>query len=166
LDQETSSVLTQMVFAIPPAEVWGKLMFYEQIETPPPLYLRLLLPVPTGTEGRKSQVGDEARCLYQGGHLIKRVTQIETGRHYGFEVVEQALEVGGGIRLSGGGYTLRQIPGGTEVTLATRYVSPRRPRWLWRPIEAAVCHRLHRHILGAMRRSGAPATVQTTGSAG
>lgn len=164
MDPETTSVLTQMVFAVPPDEVWNRLMFYEQIEERPPLDLRLLLPVPTGTEGRKSQVGDEARCLYQGGHLIKRVTRIESGRHYGFEVVEQVLEVGGGIKLSGGGYTLREIAGGTEVTLATRYVSPRRPRWLWKPIEAAVCHRLHRHILGAMRRSGSPATVQATTS--
>jgi hypothetical protein len=155
LDQETTSVLTQMMFALPPDEVWKQLMFYEQIEERPPLALRLLLPVPTGTQGRKSQVGDEARCLYEGGHLVKRVTRIESGRHYGFEVVEQALEVGGGIRLSSGGYTLREVPGGrTEVTLATRYVSPRRPRWLWQPIEAAVCHRLHRYILGAMRRSG------------
>jgi hypothetical protein len=153
--EEITSVLTPMIFAGPPGQVWSRLMFYEQIVEPPPLDLRLLLPVPRGTEGRKSRVGDEARCLYEGGHLIKRVTRIETGRHYGFEVVEQELEVGGGIRLAGGAYTLREIPGGgTEVTLATLYASPKRPRWLWRRIEAAVCHRLHRHILGAMRRSG------------
>lgn len=157
MEQEITSVLTQMTFADPPARVWDRLMFYEQIDEPPPLDLRLLLPVPTGTQGRKSQVGDEAKCIYQGGHLVKRVTEVDAGRHYAFEIVEQALEVGGGIRLAGGGYTLREIPGGcTEVTLATRYASPKRPRWLWKPIEAAVCHRLHRHILGAMRRNGSP----------
>lgn len=157
MEQETTSVVTRMTFAASPQQVWNRLMFYEQIEERPPLHLRLLLPVPTGTEGRKSEVGDEARCVYEGGHLIKRVTRIEVGRHYGFEIVEQALEVGRGIKLSGGGYTLREIEAGrTEVTLATRYVSPRRPRWLWQPIEAAVCHTLHRHILGAMRRNGSP----------
>lgn len=155
MEPETTSILTQMTFAASPEQVWKRLMFYEQIEERPPLALRLLLPVPTRTEGRKSQVGDEAKCIYDCGHLIKRVTEIEVGRRYGFEVVEQALEVGGGIRLAGGAYMLREIDRGrTEVTLATRYVSPRRPRWLWKPIEAAVCHTLHRHILGAMRRDG------------
>ena len=154
MEEELTSVITPMIFAGPPRQVWNLLIFYEQIDEPPPLDLRLLLPVPKGTQGRKSEVGDEAKCLYQGGHLVKRVTHIEPGRHYGFEVVEQDLQVGGGIRLAGGAYTLREIPGGTEVTLATRYASPRRPRWLWRRIEAAVCHRLHRHILGAMRRNG------------
>jgi len=153
MDEEITSVLTPMMFAGPPGEVWNRLMFYEQIDERPPLDLRLLLPVPKGTEGRKSRVGDEARCLYHGGHLVKRVTHIDTGRHYGFEIVEQALDVAGGIRLAGGGYTLREVVGGgTEVTLSTRYASPKRPRWLWKPIDAAVCHRLHRHILGAMRR--------------
>lgn len=152
---ETTSVVTRTTFALPPEQVWKRLMFYEQIEVPPPLALRLLLPVPMRTEGRKSRVGDEARCLYSNGHLVKRVTQVEAGRHYGFEIVEQALTIGRGIRLAGGAYTLREVAAGrTEVTLATRYVSPQRPRWLWRPIEAAVCHGLHRHILRAMERNG------------
>ena len=151
---ESTSVTTQMTFTAPPDQVWERLMFYEQVDTPPPLGLRLLLPVPQGTVGRKSEVGDESRCLYREGHLVKRVTRVDIGRHYGFDIVEQALEVGGGIRLDGGAYMLRAVgPASTEVTLATRYSSPRRPRWLWRRIEAAVCHRMHRHILGAMRRS-------------
>jgi polyketide cyclase/dehydrase/lipid transport protein len=147
-----TSVLTPMTFAASPAQVWDRLMYYEQIEARPPLHLRMLLPVPIRTIGRKTQVGDEAKCLYEGGHLIKRITQIDAGRCYAFEVIEQAMEVGGGMKLSGGVYQLREIPGGTEVTLSTRYRSPRRPRWLWKPIEAAVCHSFHRHILRAMRR--------------
>ena len=160
---ETTSVRTQMTFAASPDRLWDRLMFYEQIEARPPLALRLFLPVPKGTQGRKSQIGDESRCLYEGGHLVKRITRIEHGRHYGFEVVEQDLHIGGGIRLAGGSYALRETPGGgTEVTLTTRYLSARRPRWLWRPIEAAVCHRLHRFILGAMERSAPPQTRQET----
>ncbi len=148
------SVATRMTFVASPEEVWSRLMFYEQIEARPPLHLRLLLPVPIRTEGRKSEVGDEARCLYEGGHLIKRVTQVEPGKRYAFVVAEQALDVRGGLKLSGGEYTLHPLGRGrTEVTLATRYSSPKRPRWLWRPIEAVVCHWFHRHILRAMRRT-------------
>jgi len=153
LAPRASEVLTSMTFSAPAERVWERLMFYEQIDARPPLHLRLLLPVPIRTEGAKSHVGDQALCLYRGGHLIKRVTRAERGRCYAFEVIEQQLTVGGGMRLSGGHYTLEELgPGATQVTIATRYLSPKRPRWLWGPIEAWVCHSFHRHILRAMRR--------------
>jgi hypothetical protein len=141
----STSIVTRMKFAASPEQAWDALIFYEQITERPPLHLRLLLPLPIRTEGRKSGVGDDARCVYEGGHLLKRVW---------FEVVEQNLTVGGGMRLLGGGYTLRELPDGrAEVALETCYVSPKHPRWLWKPIEAAVCHTFHRHILGTMRRN-------------
>lgn len=147
------SVVTRMNFAAEPLAVWEGLMFFEHISRPPPLPLRLLLPVPIGTEGRKSQVGDEITCRYRFGHLLKRVTEVETGRRYAFDIAEQHLAVGRGIRLRNGSYALHALPaGGTEVELETCYESPRHPRWLWKPIEAAVCHGFHRHILNAMRR--------------
>jgi len=147
------SIVTRIRFAAAPDRVWDALLFYEQIEERPPLYLRLLLPRPIRTEGSKAKVGDEARCSYKGGHLLKRVTQVDRGRHYGFEVVEQNLVLGGGLALTGGCYTLRELPGGsTEVAVTTRYISNRRPGWLYRPIEATVCHLFHRHLLAAMRR--------------
>jgi hypothetical protein len=119
----------------------------------PPLHLRLLLPLPIRTSGSKSEVGDEATCLYAGGYLLKRVTQIEPCRLYGFAVVEQNLTIGGGLMLAGGCYTLRELPSRrTEVAVTTRYVSNKRPGWLWKPIEATVCHLFHRHLLSAMRR--------------
>jgi hypothetical protein len=148
-----STVETRLVFPCAPAQAWETLLFYEQLEEAPPLHLRLLLPVPVGTSGGKSRPGDEARCLYRGGHLIKRVTAVEPCRSYFFEVVEQELRVGGGIRLLGGAYSLRELAAdATEVSAVTRYQSPLRPRWLWQPLEALVCHAFHRHILGAMRR--------------
>ena len=142
-----------MRFAASPEQVWDALMFYEEIEEPPPLHLRLLLPLPIRTHGSKLAVGDEAMCLYEGGHLLKRVTHIDPCRHYGFEVVEQHLVVGGGLLLSGGDYRLRELsPRATEVAVTTRYLSRKRPAWLWKPIEATVCHMFHRHLLSAVRR--------------
>ena len=152
--QQSTSIVTRTKFAVLPEQAWDGLVFYEQIAERPPLALRLLMPLPIRTEGRKTEVGDEARCLCVGGHLIKRVTQIERGRRYEFEVIEQNLAVGGGIRLLGGSYTLSELPNGcTEVALSTRYMSPKRPRWLWKPVEAVFCHIFHRHILGAMRHN-------------
>jgi hypothetical protein len=143
-----------MAFAASPAQVWNSLMFYEEVSLRPPLLLRLLLPEPVRVEGRKSAVGAEARCLYRQGQLLKRVTRIDPERRCDFEVVEQGMAIPGGIRLAGGRYALTASPdGGTRVELETRYFSPLRPRWLAGPVEAAICHAFHRHILEAMRRT-------------
>lgn len=150
------AVITRMVFDASPAQAWSSLMFYEEIGTRPPIYLRLLLPVPIRTEGKTAQVGNEAKCLYEGGYLLKRTTNIQPSQLYEFEVAEQSLSIGGGMRLSGGRYTLRDLADGrTEVCVETRYVSNKRPRWLWRPIEAMVCHWFHRYLLASMRRKAA-----------
>ena len=123
------SILTRMKFAASPERVWGAMMFYEQIDERPPMHLRLLLPLPIRTESSNAKVGDRVTCLYEGGHLVKCITQIDHGRHYAFEVVEQNLVVGGGLRLSGGSYVLSELPdGGTEVAVTTRYLGVRRPR--------------------------------------
>lgn len=150
---QASSVITRMSFTAPPARVWEGLVFYEEIGERPPLHLRLLLPVPVRTEGRISEVGGQAKCVYERGHLMKRVTHIQGGKLYQFEVAEQQLSIGGGMRLCGGAYALRELPDGqTEVAVETRYVSTKWPRWLWAPLERIVCHAFHRYLLRALRR--------------
>lgn len=152
--RDVRTVVTRLHIAAPVGRVWDTIMFYEEIDEPPPLHLRWLLPTPVRTEGRKSEVGDTATCVYVGGNLIKRVTRIEHGRLYGFEVTAQTLALGGRMRLCGGAYSLSATDdGGTEVALTTRYVGGRRPAWLWGPIERVVAHMFHRHILRAMRRA-------------
>ena len=47
---------------------------------------------------------------------------------------------------------LREVPGGTEVCIATNYASTKRPRWFWKPLETFVCHLFHRFLLRSMRR--------------
>jgi hypothetical protein len=126
-------------------------MFYEEVAECPPFFLRGLIPTPIGTEGCKSEVGGEVTCRYVGGHLVKRVTQIVRWHNYVFEVIEQNLALGG-IRLLGGDYALQRLSKDcTQVALATRYLSPNHPRWLYRGVETVVCHSFHRHILTAIR---------------
>lgn len=151
---QTTSISTRMTFAMSPDKVWNGLLFYEEINGQPPLYLRLLLPIPIGTKGKISKVGSEVMCLYQGGHLLKRITRIEAECVYEFEVAEQSVPVGGSMRLCGGGYTLRALSSNaTEVAVETRYTSSKWPRWLWRPLEKVVCHLFHRYLLSSMRNN-------------
>jgi len=151
--QQSVIVVTRIDVDATPERVWNSLVFYEGLDEAPPLYLRMLLPRPIRTEGAKSAVGDQATCLYQGGHLLKRLTKVEPHRLYEFLVVEQRLNLGGGVQLSGGCYALRELAGGhTELSMTTRYTCPNRPRWLLQPVEEAVCHLFHRHLLGAIKR--------------
>jgi hypothetical protein len=157
-----ASVRTSMEFAAAREELWHNLLFYEQIEERPPLLLRLLLPVPLGVEGNRSGIGDEVRCVYASGHLLKRVTQITAGESYRFDVVEQRLKIGGGIRLLRGAYLLQSLPsGGTRMSLETDYAAGWRPRRLWRPIEARVCGMFHRYILKSIQNPGPSRRTET-----
>jgi hypothetical protein len=150
---QPSTIVTQMVFSVSRERAWESLLFYEEINERPPLHLRLLLPVPIRTEGDKSRVGGEAKCLYGGGYLLKRTTRIDEGELYEFEIAEQKLAVGGTIRLFGGRYMLREVaPGRTEVSVETRYTSTKWPRWFWQPLERFVCHLFHRFLLRTIRR--------------
>jgi hypothetical protein len=146
------SVVTASDVPASPGETWNALMLFEEIGDRPPVLLRLLLPRPLRTEGRWSAAGDVARCLYEEGHLLKRMTRVERGRYCAFEVIEQRLTIASGIRLEGGSYTLSPVPeGSTRIELQTRYFSPLRPAWFWRFVETALCHVFHRHILRAIR---------------
>jgi hypothetical protein len=150
---EVLRIVTRARVSATPERVWANLLYYEQIDRPPPWLLRALLPVPVKTVGRKQAVGDEADCEYTDGHLRKRITEIEPGRLYRFAVVDQRLRLRG-IRLHGGSYSLRALDdGGTEIALETRYTGGGSPRWLWAPVESHVCHAFHRHILAAMGRA-------------
>lgn len=143
-----------MTFRAPIERTWNGLRFYEEVLQRPPVALRFLLPVPLRVVGPKSRVGDEARCFYDRGELVKRVTNVDEGSHLRFDVLEQRLRLAGGLRLLGGSYSLRALTDvATEVVLETRYCGGHRPRWLWRRVEAAVGHLFHRHILRGMRHA-------------
>jgi hypothetical protein len=147
------TIVTSMILHAEADLIWDSLMFYEQIEQKPPLLLRLLLPHPVRTEGSKEQVGDVATCVYAQGHLLKQVTRIEAPGLYEFQVIEQHLVFGGGLRLMGGSYALSDVsPDHTKVSVTTRYVSIKKPRRLWKPIEALVCHAFHRYLLLSIQK--------------
>ena len=96
------------------------------------------------TQARDVMIGQSASIDTRNGVIAGRVTRIDPGHFYEFEVAEQALAVGGTMRLSGGQYILTEIaPGETEVAVETRYTSTKWPRWFWRPLERFVCHWFH-----------------------
>jgi hypothetical protein len=127
--------------------------FYEEVPRRPMPLLRLFLPAPIRTEGAKTRIGETIRCTYDGGYLEKRITAAEPARLIRFEVGVQALGIEDCISMTGGSYEIESDRDGTgcALVLTTRYHGHLRPRWMWRPLERYLAHRLHRHILSGMR---------------
>jgi hypothetical protein len=146
-----AAVTTTFRLEVPRERAWATLRFYEDIPTRPPALLRLILPTPVRSEGQKLQPGGMVRCTYEGGYLIKRVTLAEPPGLLRFEVLEQDLGIEHCISLVEGSYELRDQGSGCEVLLTTAYRGHLRPRFLWRPVERALAHAVHLHILRGMR---------------
>jgi hypothetical protein len=145
------SVKTMVRFSASPEGVWQGMLFYEEVPHRPAPLLRMFLPLPLRTEGDKTRVGATIACTYESGYLEKRITAAEPGRFVRFDVLVQDLGIEDCISMGEGSYDIRSETEGSEVVLTTRYRGHLRPRWMWRPFERFLAHRLHHHILDGMR---------------
>lgn len=135
-----------------PEEAWRRIVFYEDVShRPPPLLLRVFLPVPLRTSKPGLVPGALVHCSYTGGgHLVKRITDVQPPSLVRFEVIEQHLGIERCVVTAAGSYDIRRCEAGSEIALTTTYRGHLRPRWLWRRAERWMAHALHRHILGGM----------------
>jgi hypothetical protein len=145
------AVETVVRFRASPEAVWQGMLFYEEVPRRPTPFLRMFLPMPLRTEGDKTRVGATIACTYEDGYLEKRITAAEPARAVRFDVVVQELGIEDCISMGEGSYDIHPEAQGSEVVLTTRYRGHLRPRWLWRPFERFLAHRLHHHILDGMR---------------
>ncbi len=148
------SVSTVSVVDAPPGATWDGIQFYEEVRRPVPWLLWLSPSLrPQYTRGRSERVGDLKVCVYQRGHLVKRITDVVPGQRLAFAVVEQDQIETDGVTLVDGSFQLEPIDGGrhTRVTLTTRYVPKLYPRWAYAWAEAWTVHTLHGHVLAGMK---------------
>jgi len=145
------AVTTAVSLGASPEAVWKALCFYEDVPDRPSLFLLSILPRPIRSEGEKTRVGAKVRCVYDGGHLVKRITAAEPAHRLRFEVLEQRLGMENCVSMGEGSYEIRPANGGSEVLLTTSYRGHLRPRFLWRPFERSFAHGVHRHVLAGMR---------------
>lgn len=145
------AVTTEIRLEESPEAVWKALRFYEEIPNRPGPFLAALLPLPVRSEGEKTKVGASIRCIYQGGHLVKRITVSEPPRLLRFDVLEQDLGIENSVTMGEGSYEIFPREGGSQVLLTTHYTGHLRPRFLFRPVEHLLAHHVHRHILEGMR---------------
>jgi hypothetical protein len=142
------TLVTHLTIAASAARVWNSLHFYEELATPPPLILRLLLPRPLAAPAAVPDLGQDRTLLYEGGHYARRVVRLEPPHRYEFDVVEQRLANDRGVMLLGGSFALRQLGADyTDLSITTVYSSRFRPRWAFQALETLICRRLQRHLL-------------------
>ncbi len=145
------TLVTHRTIAASAERVWASLQFYEELNIPPPLLLRLFLPRPIAVSAGAMEIGRETTLRYDGGHYARRVVRHEPPRSYEFEVTQQQLAKDRGVMLLGGAYALRTVgPDQTDLSITTVYSSRLRPRWLFQSVESAICRRLQRHLLAAV----------------
>jgi Polyketide cyclase / dehydrase and lipid transport len=149
-NSRVDAVTTTLDLALPSERVWEALRFYEEIPSRPSAILRLVLPTPHRSEGPKVQPGALIHCTYEGGYLVKRITVADRPHLLRFEVLEQNLGIESCLSLGEGSYEIRDRGRGCTVLLTTAYRGHLRPRFLWRPLERALAHAVHRHILGGI----------------
>jgi hypothetical protein len=148
-----STLVTHLTIAAPAERVWSSLQFYEELDVPPPLLLRLFLPRPIAVPAGATDLGRETTLRYAGGHYARRVVRLEPSRSYEFEVTEQRLDKDRGVMLLGGAYALRNLGADqTDLSITTVYASGLRPRWLFQSVETAICRQLQRHLLAAIAK--------------
>ncbi|MGD0797479.1 MAG: hypothetical protein ABR910_07120 [Acidobacteriaceae bacterium] len=148
--ERPGEVSTRVRLDVTPEDAWREIIFYEEVPGRPPLPLRWLMPAPVRTEGAKSAVGAEVRCIYDCGYLVKSITVFDPPCLIRFDVSEQHLGIEDCAIAEGGSYELYHSGDATELVLTTRYRSFLHPRWLWRPLERLVAHQLHSHVLRGM----------------
>ena len=124
---EREAVTTEIRLDASPEAVWRALRFYEEIPNRPGPFLSALLPLPVRSEGEKTKVGASIRCLYQGGHLVKRIAVSEPARLLRFDVLEQNLGIENSVTMGEGSYEIRPTEGGADVLLTTHYIGHLRP---------------------------------------
>ena len=148
------SVQTQGIINAPPRHVWRALRFYGDIKAKPPWLAQVGLPTPKRVEGKLAGVGDQRRCVYAKGYLVKKVTAWRPHRYLGFDVVTQHKVESRSAELKGGAFQLTPIAGGwkTRLSLTTEYRPLLQARVLWRPLENYTVHALHHHVIRAVRR--------------
>jgi hypothetical protein len=145
------TVATRVHVKASPEAVWSHILFYEEVAGRAPFLLRSLLLHPVRTEGDKTRVGAEIRCIYKGGDLVKRITAVDPPRFLQFDVLAQHLGIESCALTSSGTYQIHASGSATDVTLVTSYQAFLYPRFLWRPLEALLVKQLHRHILHGVR---------------
>lgn len=153
-DPDSETIITTRIVDGTPEELWESIQFYEEVEGHRPRLLVLALPKPLYTRGSIDEPGDEKQCVYDKGHITKRVTEVKPGEVLAFDVIEQIDFENRSVRLISGRFLFEPVDEcRTRITLETTYEPKLQARPIWRPYEIAVTRELHEHVIFGMEQT-------------
>lgn len=142
-----TEVVTTRVLNLSPAEAWERMRLYESIPGEPPFLLQLG-PRPLGKTEPDPADPSAMICMYRRGAVKKRITASVPEQRFAFDVLEHHMGEERSVRLLDGSFVFERLgERRTRVALTTHYIPRLRPRFCWRPAEAAVLRSLHNFIL-------------------
>ncbi|HYF14971.1 MAG TPA: hypothetical protein VD971_07870 [Phycisphaerales bacterium] len=142
------TVTTQREVGVPAARAFAALQFYEEVHANPPWILRVGLARPLHVRRHPPAEGDVRTCVYNKGHITKRVDEVVAGRRLAFTVTDQQIGYERDVRLAGGSFEFEPVgPERCVVRLRTSYEGRLGPRFAWRWGEALAIRTLHNHVI-------------------
>jgi len=158
-----SVVLTTVEIAATPDVVWRHVVTFSELREPPAWFFRLGIAYPRRATIAGRGVGAQRRCEFSTGAFLEPITAWEEPRRLAFDVAEQpppltewspyrhvaARHLDGYLRVRGGEFRLRPLPGGhTLLEGRTFYEMRIFPAAYWRLWSDALIHAIHQRVLG------------------
>src|SRR5262245_10069325 len=136
---ELAVIQTGLTIDATPEEAWNAIMFYEDVQHPPPWLLHLALPKPIRSQGNKQKPGEVVTCFYNCGEIKKRISTVDPPRRLAFDVVSVQMRSENYANLKEGSFEIQPVGDKqSRITLTTRFERNLRPAIIWEPIERQV----------------------------
>jgi hypothetical protein len=159
-------VMSAVEIDAPPEKVWGHVVSFSDISTPPAWYFRLGLAHPLRAHIDGTGVGAIRWCEFTTGAFREPITAWEQPTRLAFDVTEQppplqewspwrniyAPHLDGFFRSTKGEFRLVRLPGNrTRLEGRTWYSLRMQPQLYWTALADAIVHRIHERVLDHIR---------------
>jgi uncharacterized membrane protein YhaH (DUF805 family)/uncharacterized protein YndB with AHSA1/START domain len=161
-----SEVLTTVEIAAPAEAVWRHVVTFTELSEPPAWFFRLGIAYPRRATIEGRGVGALRRCEFSTGAFLEPITAWEEPSRLAFSVAAQpppltewspyrhvaAPHLDGYLRVHGGEFRLRPLPGGgTRLEGRTFYEMRIFPTAYWSLWSDALIHAIHQRVLGQIK---------------
>jgi uncharacterized membrane protein YhaH (DUF805 family) len=158
-----SEVLTTVEISAPADVVWRHVVTFSELREPPAWFFRLGIAYPQRATIAGTGVGALRRCEFSTGAFLEPITAWEEPRRLAFDVAAQpppltewspyrhvaARHLDGYLRVRGGEFRLRPLPGGRTLLEGRTFYEMRIfPTAYWRLWSDALIHAIHQRVLG------------------
>jgi uncharacterized membrane protein YhaH (DUF805 family)/uncharacterized protein YndB with AHSA1/START domain len=159
-------VVTTVDVAAPPANVWKRVVEFDEIEDPPTWLFRAGIAYPVRATIDGTGVGAIRRCEFSTGAFVEPITVWDEPRRLAFDVIAQpppmrelsiyskvyAPHLDGFFRSSRGEFRLVPTATGTRLEGHTWYSVAIFPQAYWRTLSDLLLHRIHQRVLDQVKR--------------